>query len=100
MSPRTPLITLNLGSQSIELAIFRLQSQSDLILEGYGSRDLFCHSAHDDSRLAQITAALRELQSELGIAGGSVHYTIPEELTFTRFIELPSVEPDKLERLV
>jgi hypothetical protein len=36
-SPRTRIITLNLGSQSIELAEFRAQPSGGLILCGYRS---------------------------------------------------------------
>jgi hypothetical protein len=38
-SPRTRIITLNLGSQSIELAEFRAQPQGGLILCGSRSRE-------------------------------------------------------------
>ncbi|MFZ1220787.1 MAG: hypothetical protein WAO00_15950 [Chthoniobacterales bacterium] len=38
MSPRTRIITLNLGSQSIELAEFRVQPPGGLVLCDYRSR--------------------------------------------------------------
>jgi hypothetical protein len=34
MSPRTPITTLDLGSQSIELAKFHTQAQGGLMLSG------------------------------------------------------------------
>jgi hypothetical protein len=48
MSPRTRITTLNLGSQSIEVAEFRTQPQGGLILCGYRSRELLADPARLD----------------------------------------------------
>ncbi len=61
MSPRTRIITLNLGSQSIELAEFRAQPQGGLILCGYRSREFLIDPAREGTRHTQIVAALREM---------------------------------------
>ena len=100
MSPRTSIVTLNLGSQTLELAKFCAQPPNGLVLEGYRSRELSPDSSPAEARPAWIIAALREMQCELQITTGSVYYTVAEELIFTRFVELPSVEPDKIERIV
>jgi type IV pilus assembly protein PilM len=98
MSPRTPITTLNLGSQSIELAKFYTQTQGGLILSGYQSRELVPSS--EEMRAVQIGAALREMMSDLRIRGGNVIYTIAEEMVFSRFVRLPAIEEEKIERII
>jgi type IV pilus assembly protein PilM len=98
MSPRTPITTLNLGSQSIELAKFHTQTQGGLILSGYQSRELVPSS--EEMRAVQIVAALREMMSDLRIRGGNVIYTIAEEMVFSRFVRLPAIEEEKIERII
>lgn len=54
MSPRARITTLNLGSQSIELAEFRAQPQGGLILSGYRSRDLLADPAREATRPPRV----------------------------------------------
>ena len=100
MSPRTRIITLNLGSQSIELAEFRAQPQGGLILCGYRSRELLADPTREATRHTQIVAALREMMGELQIKGGPVNYTVAEESVFTRFVKLPPIDDEKIERII
>ena len=100
MSPRTRITTLNLGSQSIELAEFRIQPQGGLILCGYCSRELLAEPARTGTRSVQVVAALREMLDELQIKGGPVNYTVAEEAVFARFVKLPRIAEEKIERIV
>ena len=100
MSPRTRITTLNLGSQSIELAEFRAQPQGGLILCGYRSRELLADPAREATRHAQVVAALREMLDELQIKGGPVNYTVAEESVFARFVKLPPIDEEKIERII
>src|SRR5476651_895982 len=100
MSPRTRIITLNLGSQSIELAEFRAQPQGGLILCGYRSRDLLADPTREGTRHTQVVAALRKMLGELRIRGGEVNYTVAEESIFTRFVKLPPIGEEKIERII
>jgi type IV pilus assembly protein PilM len=100
MSPRTRITTLNLGSQSIELAEFRTQSRGGLVLCGYRSRELLADPAREATRHTQITAAWREMLGEPQIKGGPVNYTVAEESIFTRFVKLPPIDEEKIERIV
>jgi len=70
MSPRTRITTLNLGSQTIELAEFRTQPEGGLVLCGYRSRELLADPAREETRRVQLVAALREMLGELHINGG------------------------------
>src|ERR1043166_1124761 len=99
-SPRTRIVTLNLGSQNIELAEFRAHSPGALMLCGYRSRELLADPARDAIRSTQVVAALREMMAELQIKGGPVNYTVAEESVFTRFVKLPPIEDEKIERII
>jgi type IV pilus assembly protein PilM len=100
MSPRTRITTLNLGSQSIELADFRIQPGGGLLLCGYRSRELLADPARQSARGPEIVTALREMLGELQIQGGPVNYTIAEESVFARFVRLPPIEAEKIERII
>jgi type IV pilus assembly protein PilM len=99
-SPRKRILSLNLGSQSIELAEFRTQPQGGLILCGYRSRELLADPTREATRHTQIVAALREMLGELQIKGGPVNYTVAEESVFTRFVKLPPIDEEKIERII
>ncbi len=100
MSPRTRITTLNLGSQNIELAEFCAQPQGGLILCGYRSREILADPAREATGRTQIVAALREMMGELRIKGGTVNYTVAEESIFTRFVKLPPIDDEKIERII
>jgi type IV pilus assembly protein PilM len=99
-SPRARIVTLNLGSQSIELAEFRAQPPGGLILCGYRSRELLADPAREATRHTEIVAALREMMGELQIKGGPVNYTVAEESVFARFVKLPPIDNEKIERII
>jgi type IV pilus assembly protein PilM len=98
-SPRKRILSLNLGSQSIELAEFRALPDGGLALLGYHTRELFVDPA-DGMQYAAIAAALREMLDALQIKNGEVNYAIAENLVFTRFVKLPSIDAEKIERII
>src|SRR6266850_37784 len=100
MSPRTRITTLNLGSQSIELAEFRTRPQGGLILCGYRAREILADPTKEATRQPQVVIALREMLAELQIKGGNVNYTVAEESIFTRFVKLPPIGEEKIERII
>ncbi|MEY2489975.1 MAG: type pilus assembly protein PilM [Verrucomicrobiota bacterium] len=100
MSPRARITTLNLGSQSIELAEFRTQPQGGLILCGYRSRELLADPMREATRQTQVAGLLREMLDELHIKGGPVNYTVAEESVFARFVKLPPIDEEKIERII
>jgi Tfp pilus assembly PilM family ATPase len=98
-SPRKRILSLNLGSQSIELAEFRARPDGGLILHGYHTRELLVDPA-EGMQHAQVANALREMLDALQIKSGNVNYAIAENLVFTRFVKLPSIEEEKIERII
>lgn len=97
VSPR--LVSLNLGSQTLGLALFEAQAQG-LVLTGYRRREILADPVTESDRLRQITAALATMMSELGIKGGLVDYAISSQSVFTRFVKLPPIDQEKIERII
>ena len=94
------LISLNIGSQTIGLAKFRVQARGGLVLLDYRCQEILADPAGEGTRQAQITAALREMLDELGIKHSSVNYAVGAQSAFLRFVKLPPVEEEKIERIV
>jgi type IV pilus assembly protein PilM len=101
MAIPTRLITLNLGSQTIGLAEFRLQAHGGLLLVDYRLREIVGGGIGPaEVRHPEITATLSEMMGELGIRHGSVNYAIAAQQAFVRFVKLPLVDEEKIERVI
>src|SRR5438105_3031656 len=94
------IVTINLGSQTISLAEFHREGTAGLVLHGYCARNVISENPTDPFRHSQITNALREMVAELGIKSGKVNYAVPSQSVFTRFVKLPAVEEEKIERII
>ncbi|MEY2527622.1 MAG: type pilus assembly protein PilM [Verrucomicrobiota bacterium] len=99
-SPRTRILSLNLGSQSIELAEFRARANGGLVLYNYRVREVLIDPATEGLHDTQIADALRQMLDELQIKSGNVNYAIAENSVFTRFVKLPSIDEEKIERII
>ena len=100
MAKPTRIISLNLGSQTIGLAEFHAQPQGGLVLQNYRLREVLIDPAGEEIRRAQISAALREMMAELQIRHEAVNYAVSGQSVFTRFVKLPAVEEEKIERII
>src|SRR5947207_2851098 len=103
ISPR--LISLNFGSQTVGLAEFRVQAHGGLVLLDYRLREAPLDPATGQRReahsaLHETAAALREMISELHIKHGAVNCALPAQSVFARFVKLPSLEHEKLEKVI
>jgi type IV pilus assembly protein PilM len=94
------ILTLNLGSQAISMAEFRPQPGGGLVLRDYKRRDAAIESAGESIRPAQITVTVKEMLHEIGIKNSSVNYAVPAQSIFARFVRLPSVEEEKIDRII
>jgi hypothetical protein len=74
MARPTRLISLNLGSQTIGLAEFRVQAHGGLVLADYRFRDIPADSTGEEMARAQMPIALREMMNELQIKRGRINY--------------------------
>ncbi|HEV2095932.1 MAG TPA: type IV pilus assembly protein PilM [Chthoniobacterales bacterium] len=97
-SPR--IFTLNLGSQTIGLAEFHKQPSGGLLLHGYRLRELTGDGISEVERNRQIGAAVSEMLTALQIKHATVNYAVPAQSVFARFVKLPSVDEEKVERII
>src|SRR5206468_9110922 len=96
----TRLITLNLGSQTIGLAEFRVQAHGGLVLLDYRLREIPVDPAGEEMRRTQMAIALREMMDEMHIKHGLVNYALAGQSVFARFVKLPAVEQEKIEKII
>jgi len=100
MAIASRLISLNLGSQTMGLAEFRVQAHGGLVLLDYRLRETSTDPTSDEMRRAQIALVVREMMSELHIKHGAVNYALPAQSVFARFVKLPGLEKEKLEKII
>ena len=98
------LITLNIGSQTIGLAEFRV-AHGRLALVNYRFRETPLDPETGQRRDAQAAlhetvAALREMMHEMQIHGAPVNYAVPAQSVFARFVKLPGLEAEKIEKII
>src|SRR5262249_2441044 len=98
------LITLNLGSQTLGLAEFRL-AHGGLVLVNYSLREAPLDAGTGQRRDARVTleeaaAVLRTMMHEMKIHRPSVNYALPAQSIFERFVKLPPLVHEKLDKII
>src|SRR5881398_3351244 len=100
MARSTRLISLNLGSQTIGLAEFRVEAHGGLALVDYRFREIPVDPTGERMGRAQMLIALGEMMNELQIKRGRVNYAVSGQSVFARFVKLPSVGEEKIEKII
>jgi len=105
MAIASRLISLNLGSQTLGLAEFRVQPHGGLVLLDYRLREAPLDPGTGQRReahtaLHETAVVLREMMHELRIKNGTVNCALPAQSVFARFVKLPSLEHQKLEKII
>src|SRR5213596_1975016 len=100
MAKPARIISLNLGSQTIGLAEFQAKAEGGLVLQNYRLREVLIDPAGEGIRHTQISATLREMMAELQIRHEAVNYAVPAQSVFARFVKLPAVEQEKIEKII
>ena len=100
MSASPRILSLDLGSQTLGLAEFQAQPNGGLLLTGYRRRDILADPAAETDRNRQISEALSAMMRDLGIKNGPIDYAVSGQSIFARFVKLPFVDQDKIERIV
>jgi len=100
MPAPTRILSLNLGSQTIGLAEFRTQPHGGLVLQGYRLREVLIDPTGEGIQQAQLASTLREMLEEMRIKEGDVNYAVAAQSVFARFVKLPAVEEEKIERII
>jgi type IV pilus assembly protein PilM len=92
--------TLNLGMQTVTLAVFEASGNSGLVLSGLAQSELLPDPAADSSRPGQLKIAIAEARGKLKPGGGDCAVAIPSQGVFTRFVKIPKVEPDQASQML
>ena len=105
MAAPARLISLNIGSQTIGLAEFRAQPHGALVLLNYRFRETPLdpatgerHDAH--VALHETAVALRKMMHEMHIHRGPVNYAVPAQSVFARFVKLPGLDAEKIDKII
>jgi type IV pilus assembly protein PilM len=98
------LITLNIGSQTIGLAEFRV-IHGRLVLLNYRFHETPLDPVTGERREAHVAlhetaVALHETMREMHIHRLPVNYAVPAQSVFARFVKLPGLEAEKIERII
>lgn len=98
------LITLNLGSQTFGLAEFRV-AHGGLVLVNYRLREVPLDPETGQRRDAHLaleegTSVLREMMQEMQIPLRPVNYALPAQSVFVRFVKLPPLGQEKLDKII
>jgi type IV pilus assembly protein PilM len=100
MAATSQILSLNIGSQTIGLAEFRTQPHGGLVLRDYCLREIPADPGSETIRHGKIADALREMMDDLRIKHGHVNYAAAGQSVFARFVKLPSVEEEKIEKII
>jgi type IV pilus assembly protein PilM len=86
--------------QTVSLADFHSTPEGGLVLQAFSTRQLLADPAAEASRIAQIKLVIGEMMTELKMKNGRVNYSIAAQSVFTRFVKLPTVDPEKIDQIV
>ena len=98
------LITLNIGSQTIGLAEFRVL-RGRLILLNFRFRETPLDPATGqrlDAHVAlhETALVLREMMHEMHIHRADVNYAVSAQSVFARFVKLPALDAEKIDKII
>ena len=85
-------VAVNIGMQTVTMAVFELGSDGGLVLSGSTRANLVADPAMDASRPGQLKIAIGELRAKLKPVGADCAIAIPSQGVFTRFVKIPKVD--------
>src|SRR6476659_5352127 len=96
------LIAVNLGSQTIGIAEFRVAHEVP-VLVNYRLRELPLDPGTGERRDTHVAseegaAVLREMMHDMQIPRRPVNYALPAQSVFARFVKLPPLGREKLKK--
>ena len=100
MASLTHILSVNLGSQTLAVGEFQAQPNGGLVLYNYRLRETLADVGSEGIRYSHLGPVLRQVLDELHIKSGDVNYAVPGQSVFMRFVKLPSVDEEKIERII
>jgi type IV pilus assembly protein PilM len=104
MAAPARLVTLNIGSQTIGLAEFRV-IHGRLVLLNYRFRETPLDPATGQRRdahdaLRETAGVLHELMREMHVHRADVNYAVAAQSVFARFVKLPALDAEKIDKII
>ena len=100
MADKGSVVALNLGSQRIGAASFAIAKGGALVLKGYRFAEVPGDPAADASHIAQLEVAVSELVDSMALDKAKVHWAMAGQSVFTRFVKLPPLGNENVDKLV
>lgn len=94
------IVTINLGMQTVTMAVFEASGDSGLVLAGVSRADLLPDPAADASRSGQLKIALGELRANLKHGAASSAVAVPSQGVFVRFVKIPEVDSSQVGQML
>lgn len=95
MAKATKVAALNVGMQTVTLAVFEPAGEGSITLTSFATASLLADPAADSSRDGQLHVLLPELKAKAGYDGKTTACAIPSQGVFTRFVTIPRIEQEK-----
>jgi len=100
MAKKKRIVALDIGTSSIKLAEFTVDSSGSISLTNYGTSALGLDPHEEELRQEYTVATIREIMHDFGIKPGSTLVAVPGQSVFSRYVKLPPVDPDKIYQIV
>ncbi|MEM9444158.1 MAG: pilus assembly protein PilM [Verrucomicrobiota bacterium] len=98
--PSGKVLTVDLGSNSLKLAEFIVDSNARLTLQNYAVEDLGIDPNKEQDRNPFLLQSLQKALQRIGFSSGKIHCCVSGHFVFTRFVKLPAVAPEQLSQMI
>lgn len=100
MAANKRFATLNLGMQTVTMAVFEVVPGNSIQLCEVARAGLQPDPSLDSSRAGQLQILLTELRSKLKWYSGPAAIALPSQGVFARLVKIPKVEPEKVGQML
>ncbi len=94
------ILALDIGASSVKLAEFQTLKSDNIQLTNFAVGSLDLDQQSDVDRLPHIVATIRDLLHEKQIKPGPVLITVSGHSVFSRFVQLPPVDKEKVYQII
>ena len=85
-------VALEIGAQSVVMAVFTPTGRSGYTLSRYARKDILLDPVEEGMRIDYVSHAIAELVSEFKLRGKDVRNVVSGQKVFMRFIKLPALD--------
>lgn len=100
MAEKKSVLTLNLGSQRVGMARFGIGGKGSLMLKEYAFAEMPGDPASDGTRRFALGDSVKQLCGALRAGDGEVNYAVPGQFLIAKFVKLPSLAEDQVDKIV